>query len=236
MSEKTAIITGGSGNLGKIVSERFLKNGYEIFIPWHKSEGWQELSENLSEELRERCRGRKVDLRDEDDVEAFVQEFLSEWGRIDVLLNLVGGFAFGNRIWETGLTTWNKMFELNVTTAFLCCKHVLPVMREQNSGRIVNVTSKACEDIQSGSGAYAVAKGAVITLTRAIHEEVKNTNIAVNAIMPSIIDTPATRDLMPHEDWDKWVKPEDIAEALLALCSEEGSAVSGSVIRLFGSM
>jgi NAD(P)-dependent dehydrogenase (short-subunit alcohol dehydrogenase family) len=128
------------------------------------------------------------------------------------------------------------MMALNLKSAFLCCKHVLRAMRRTGEGRIINVASKACLDIQPGAAAYAVAKGGVVTLTRALREELKDARISVNALMPSIIDTPVTRELMPDGDPDRWVKPQQIADAVVALCGEGCGAVSGSVIRMFGAL
>ena len=109
-------------------------------------------------------------------------------------------------------------------------------MRRAGRGRIINVSSKACEDIQPGASAYAVSKGGILTLTRALREELKDTEITVNAIMPSVIDTPVTRKIMPAGDPEKWVKPAEIADILLSLCGDGCRAVSGSTLRLFGGL
>jgi NAD(P)-dependent dehydrogenase (short-subunit alcohol dehydrogenase family) len=109
-------------------------------------------------------------------------------------------------------------------------------MRESGTGRIVNVSSKAAVDIQPGAAAYAVSKAGVVTLTRALREELKGTDITVNAIMPGIIDTPVTRELMPDADRSTWVSPQSVADVLVALCGEGLSAASGSVLRLFGGL
>ena len=238
MSAETcvAVITGGTGNLGRVVTERFLREGREVAVPWHKEEEWKNLQEGLDPEMPGRCWGIQVDLTDEDQVKDFVDKVMSRFGRIDHLLNLVGGFSFGSNIWEIELRDWERMMDMNLRTCFLCCKHALPPMLEAGAGSIVNVSSKACEDIQPGAAAYAVAKGGVRTFTRALREELKGTGVTANAIMPSIIDTPVTRELMPDASPEKWVRPEQIASVLLWLCGGGSEAVSGSVLRLFGEL
>jgi len=232
----TAVITGGAGNLGSIVTRRMLEEGAHVLIPWYKEENWQGLQDNLPEELKERCKGLQTDLTREEDVQRTMQTAVERFEKLDILLNLVGGFAFGKKVWEMDVNLWDKMMDMNLKSAFLCAKHALPHMIKHGHGRIVNVSSKACADIQSGASAYAVSKGGIVTLTRALREELKGTGVTANAIMPSIIDTPVTRDLMPDGDPEKWVSREEIADTLVALCSDRLQAVSGSVLRLFGEL
>jgi NAD(P)-dependent dehydrogenase (short-subunit alcohol dehydrogenase family) len=236
MSDKPiAVITGGAGNLGSVVTRRFLEAEYLCCVPWHDSEKWEELQESVGNAADD-LEGIEADLTDEDDVAQVMHAVRELHGPLTVLLNLVGGFAFGKKAWEMEESTWRKMMDLNLTTAFLCCKHAVPLMKQAGGGRIINVTSKASIDLQVGASAYAVSKAGVTTFTRCLREELKGTGITVNAIMPSIIDTPVTRKLMPEGDVEKWVKPAEIAEALAALCSGSCDAVSGSVLRLFGEL
>lgn len=231
-----AIITGGTGQLGRVVVSRFLDAGYTVHVPWHSKEGWDELVDSIDDNAEDQLHGAQANLTDEDDVRAFMSSVEQSSGHLNVLLNLVGAFAFGSKVWEMELSTWNKMMQLNLTTAFLCSKHAIPQMQKAESGYLINVSSKAASDVQPGSAAYAVAKAGILTLTRALREELKDTNINVNAIMPGIIDTPVTRDLIPDGDPETWVKPDDIADSLLTLCSGRCDAVTGSVLRMFGQM
>jgi len=233
---KAAVITGGTGHLGRVVTARFLREGAGVLVSWRSEEEWRKLEASIDDEFSGRLVGLGTDVTNEEQVAELMRTAADRFGGVDALLNLVGGFAFGKDVWETDLETWNRMMDLNLKSAFLCSKHALPLMRKARAGSIVYVSSKACEDLQPGAAAYAVAKGALITLTRALREEVKNTGIRVNAVMPGIIDTPVTRRLMPKADTSKWVTPDQVADALVALCSDRCRAVSGSVVRLFGGL
>ncbi|MFO8007711.1 MAG: SDR family NAD(P)-dependent oxidoreductase [Candidatus Brocadiia bacterium] len=236
MQEQTAVITGGTGNLGSVVTRRFLEEGAAVLVPWRSEGGWHKLRDGLPEDLNERLTGFQADLTDEDQVQDVMHAAAEQSGSIYALLNLAGAFAFGSNVWETDLETWTRMMEVNLRTAFLCCKHALPAMLERGAGRIVNVSSKAAVDVQAGAAAYAVAKSGILTLTRAMREELKGTGVSVYALMPAIIDTPTTRRIMPEGDHNRWVSPERIADVLLALCGDRMEAAGGTVVRVFGRL
>ena len=236
VTQDTAVITGGTGNLGSAVTRRFLADGYRIVVPWNEEWQWKQFEGSLSGEMKRRCLGVQADVTQEESVQAIIHRTAEEFGRLDVLLNLVGGYKFGRKIWEMDVETWDTMMNVNLRSAFLCCKHALSLMIAEGAGRIVNVSSRACIDIQPGAAAYAVAKRGIVTLTRALREELKGAHITVNAIMPGIIDSPRARKLMRDGSPQQWVKPEEIADVLAALCSGELKTVSGSVIRVFGGL
>lgn len=233
---RTVLITGGTGHVGRVVTRAFLREDYCVTIPWRSRDEWEELEEELPQDVKSRVLAVEADLTDEGRVRQLVEETRQKWGQIDCLLNLAGGAVFGPKIWETELDTWNQMMAVNLTTAFLCCKHVVPVMRRQNAGRIVNVSSKASRDIQPGAGAYAVAKGGVTTLTQVLREELKDTDITVNTILPSIIDTPVTREWISGGDPENWAQPEEIADVLLAICGNRCRSLSGSELKIYGDL
>ncbi len=233
---RLVVITGATGNLGRVVARRFAEEGADIVAPWRNEDKWESLRTELDAMEPGRCAGWRTDVTDEDQVKALMENAVGRFGGTYALLNLVGAFAFGENLWETDEATWDKMLDVNLKSAFLCCKHAIPVMLRGGEGRIVNVSSKAAVDVQPGSAAYAVAKGGVVTLTRALREELCDTNVTVNAVMPGIIDTPATRKLMPEADFSKWVQPGEIADVLVGLCAPAARCVSGSVIRIFGEL
>jgi NAD(P)-dependent dehydrogenase (short-subunit alcohol dehydrogenase family) len=153
-------------------------------------------------------------------------------GRLDVLLNIAGGFAAGGVV-ETTEAELDRLLTINLKTAFLCTQAVLPVMTKQGAGRIVNVTARPGLIGGGGIVAYAISKAAVAALTRATADEVRERGITVNAIAPSTIDTPANRKAMPKVDPSQWVKPGEIAATLVFLASDAAAATSGAIIPVY---
>jgi Enoyl-(Acyl carrier protein) reductase/Domain of unknown function (DUF4288) len=156
-----------------------------------------------------------------------VHDVAQRHGRINILVNLVGGFWGGKPVAKTDEKDWDFMLQLNLKSAFLCAKAVAPAMIKGGWGRIVSVSSHAGVMGYGDYAAYSVAKGAIITLTKALAEELLPYNITVNAIAPSTIDTEANRQAMPKADWTRWVKPEEIAKVLLFLCSDDAFRCTG---------
>jgi NAD(P)-dependent dehydrogenase (short-subunit alcohol dehydrogenase family) len=175
-----------------------------------------------------------VDVEDESSVAAAVAHVASGYGRIDVLVNLVGGFTAGQPITQVDLETWRRMQDLNVLTAFLTSKHVGRVMERQGAGRIINISSRAAVSERKNAAAYAMAKAAIITLTETQAEELRNEGITVNCVLPSIIDTPADRTAMPNADFSLWPKAEEVARVLLFLASDDAQLISGAAIPIYG--
>ena len=231
---KVALVTGGGGHLGSSVTRHLLGNGASVIACEHDSGKLDRLVAQMPNEGR--LTPIVCDVTDEDEVEAMMAEVREDFGGPDALLNLAGGFAAGKSVAETELETWRYMFELNVTSMFLCSKHALPYMLEADQGRIVSISSKAADDLPGGRAAYAVAKAAVLNLTACMAEEIAGTGVACAAVMPSIIDTPITREARPDADPARWVKPEQITQVLGWLISDEAGAVNGSVLRLYGAL
>ncbi len=232
-----AIITGGTGGLGQEVVLAFLKEGVNIVVPYRKEPGVIELIDKVGGELERQLTTVRADLTNEGEVKKLVAETVDRLGRIDILVNLVGGFIGGDNIVDTEEATWDLMMNINLKTAFLCCKSVLRYMIKQDYGKIVNVSSRPALDGVPGIGAYVVSKAGVIILTKTIAEEVKKYNINANVILPSTIDTPQNRVSMPSmldADFSRWVKPEDITQVILFLVSEEAKAISGAAVPVYG--
>src|SRR6185437_12507868 len=157
---------------------------------------------------------RKCDVGIEDQIAKFIEDVASTFGKLDILVNLVGGFWGGKPVAETTLAEWQSMFDLNLKPTFLCCRAAVPAMKRNGYGRIVSVSSRSGLTGAGDFAAYAVAKGAIKTFTASLAEEVLMDNIMVNAIAPSTIDTEANRKAMPKAKHENWVKPEDIARAI----------------------
>jgi len=229
-----AIITGGTGGLGQEVVLAFLKGGASVVVPYRKEPEVIGLIDKVGKGLERRLTTVRADLTKEREVKKLVAETADRLGRIDILINLVGGFVGGNSIVDTEEATWDLMMNINLKTAFLCCKSVLRYMIKQDYGKIVNVSSRPALEGAPGIGAYAVSKAGVIILTKTIAEEVKKHNINANIILPSTIDTPQNRASMSDADFSRWVKPEDITQVILFLVSEEAKTISGAAVPVYG--
>jgi len=229
----TALITGGAGALGRHVVKRFLEAGASVHIPLVTGEGTAPLAELLGDAMSTVHLHHDADLTDPDAVSAVFSQVEGTSGRPpDILLNLAGGFSHGT-IEDTDPSDWLKMFQINATTAFLCCRSAFPAMRAAGWGRIVNVSAlPAHNEVRAGFSAYASAKAAVLQLSRTLAREGVGDGITVNTVLPSIIDTPGNRAAMPDADRSRWLPPERIAAVLHFLASEAGGIVNGAAIPL----
>ena len=171
----------------------------------------------------------QADVTDEADVQRVVNELIQTHGRIDVLINLVGGFAMG-RVEETDVALWQRMLAMNVTAAFLLSKAVLPHMVKRGTGRILHVAAWAAVEPFPGAAAYIVAKSSLLALIRVLALELKGSGVIVNGVLPTTIDTPANRANMPQADVSTWTNPESIAGTLIFLASDEAAQISGALI------
>jgi NAD(P)-dependent dehydrogenase (short-subunit alcohol dehydrogenase family) len=231
---KVAVITGGEGPLGRAVSKKFLAEGANLVISWYATKEWEE-AKGLITDYRGHFIDMHVDATREEQVEELMKKAKDKFGSIDILLHAVGHFHAGTMIWETDTAILDKLIEVNLKSAFLCSKHAVRVMMEKGQGRIVFFPARFAIDPKPRFGAYAISKSGLITLTLALREELKDTRITVNSVMPDAMDTWKTRR-MPNAQPDKWVKPLDVAELLCSLCSDECSIVSGSVLKVFGKL
>lgn len=229
---KVVIITGGTGALGYAVTTAFLQAGAKVLVTFTRETEFDALKSRVGGHAAA-LRGVKTNVLDEASVQAMAQE-AAEPGRIDVLVNLVGGFLGGVPVVEMTLEQWDKIINLNLKSAFLCCKHVLPVMRQQHSGRLINIGSQGGLHGGDGISAYGAAKAALINFTKSLAAEGKGFGINANAVVPGNIDTPANRQAMPNADFTKWVSPQALAQVILFLASEGAKEITGAVIPVFG--
>jgi NAD(P)-dependent dehydrogenase (short-subunit alcohol dehydrogenase family) len=226
---RVALITGGTGALGRVVSAAFVAAGAHVVVTYVADAELPGFEAAVPKQGRETA---KVDLTSRADVDALVARVVATHGRVDVLLNLAGGFAPGAII-DTDDRDLDRLFAMNVKTAFLCTRAVLPAMIRQKHGRVVNVSARPALAGGAGVSAYAITKAGVAALTRAVADEVREHGITVNAIAPSTIDTPANRAAMPKADPSRWVKPEEIAATLVFLASDAAAATSGAIIPIY---
>ncbi len=222
MSARTVLITGAAGALGRVVAERFRERGDDLALI-------DQIEPDQPAGYVGCC-----DLRDPEACQAEVSRILDRYGRIDVLLNIAGGFEMGEPVYATNRDTWRFMFDVNLWTMLHMLEAVVPLMRERGQGKIVNMGARAALRGSALMGAYAASKSAVIRLTESLAEELKEDGINVNCLLPSIIDTPRNRADMPNEDYSRWVSPERIADVMEFLTSSAAEALHGASIAVDG--
>ena len=234
-SGRTAIVTGGKGALGSEVVRSFLGAGANVAIPVRPGS----ILEDAKADSRQgsgRVVERACDVTAERDVAGFVSAIRKEFGGPDILVHAAGGYDGGKRVDETSSDMWDRMLSLNLRSAFLFAKEVLPSMRAKGDGRLVFVSAATALRPAARSGAYAVSKRGILTLMEVLAEELKGTGVTANAVAPSVIDTPANRLSMPDADWKRWIRPEDMASIILYLCSPAAREINGATLPLKGGM
>jgi NAD(P)-dependent dehydrogenase (short-subunit alcohol dehydrogenase family) len=232
--DKIVLVTGGTGGLGREVTMAFLEAGATVVVTYQVAEEFAAVVAAAQRIGATPPMGVSVDVTDSEAVEEFVAEILAKHGRLDILVNTVGGYAGGTNLWEVDPRTYDKMMQLNLKAGFVLVRAVVPLMIRQNNGWIVNIASKAAFDHAAGGALYTASKAAALALMDSLAAEVKPFNINVNSVLPSIIDTAANRKAMPKADFAKWPKPEEIARVILFLCSEEARVIHGAAIPVYG--
>jgi NAD(P)-dependent dehydrogenase (short-subunit alcohol dehydrogenase family) len=226
---QTAIVTGGTGGLGVAVVQRLLHDGWRVIVPWVNERERDRLEANDALELVH------ADLFDAAAVRGVVETAAqTPEAPLRGLVNLVGGFAAGPRVHETPIEDFEKQFRLNLRPTYLMTQAVLPYLVDGGGGSIVCVGTRAAVAPFSGAAGYIASKAAVIAFAQAVAVEYRNDRVRANAILPSVIDTPANRASMPKADHDRWVKPAEIAGVIAHLLSEDSSPVSGAAIPVYG--
>jgi len=231
LSGKIAVVSGGTGALGKVVIEYLLLNDAVVITTLSDNKK----SQNFLSEKRQSLEGFVVDVTSESSVKKFYSEVLGKYQKIDILCNLVGGVGQKKFIEEISLDEWNSMINLNLNSCFLMMREAISSMKQNGFGRIINIAAMPGVTPEAKRGGYGVSKAGVIALTKTVAEETKDQeNLTVNAIAPSIILTEENKKWGTIDDFKKWVTPEQIAEMILHLCSENGRAINGQIIQMYG--
>jgi NAD(P)-dependent dehydrogenase (short-subunit alcohol dehydrogenase family) len=227
--ERSAIVTGGTGGLGAAVVERLRDDGWRLVVPWIVESELERVGERDGVELI------RADLSDPDAVASVVATAAgSEEAPLRGVVNLVGGFAVGGRVHETPVEDFEKQFRLNLRPTYLMISASVPHLLAAGGGSIVCAGSRAALQPFPGAAGYISSKAAVTALAQAVAAEYKNDGIRCNAILPSVIDTPVNRASMPKADFDRWVKPAEIAGVIAWLLSDDSSPTSGAAVPVYG--
>ena len=223
------LVTGGTGALGSAVARAFLEAGATVAVTYRRRQEYEDLQDAAAAH-RTRLRGHEVDVTDEAAMLRLVGALEAEFPRLLGLVNAVGGYAGGTKLWEMESAVLERMLALSLRSAFVSARSVLPVLLRQDSGCIVNVAARSALEAPGAAGAYVASKAAAIALLHSLAMDLKGTGVRVNSVLPNIIDTAANRRDMPGADFAAWTKPEEIARVILVLCTADAQAINGAAI------
>jgi NAD(P)-dependent dehydrogenase (short-subunit alcohol dehydrogenase family) len=228
--DKSAIVTGGTGGLGAAVVARLLDDGWRVVVPWIVESELERVTEREGLELVQ------ADLFDRQAAENVVNHAAKQAGGFPIkgLVNLVGGYAQTGRVHETPIEDFLNQFKLNLEPTYLMTAAVVPHMIDAGGGSIVCVGTRAAVQPFKGAAGYIASKAAVIAFAHAVAVEYREDFVRCNAILPSVIDTPANRASMPNADHDRWVKPSEIAAVIAHLIVDDSAPISGASIPVYG--
>jgi NAD(P)-dependent dehydrogenase (short-subunit alcohol dehydrogenase family) len=224
-TDRTVMITGASGNLGRAVGKAFADLGANLVLLDLRR---GDLQDGPTRAVLE------TNLLDAGSVTAATEKAMQRFGRIDVLCNIAGGFRMGAPVHETRDADWDFLFGVNARSVLHTARAVVPHMLQAGGGKIVSIGAFAAQRGASNMGAYVASKSAVIRLTETMAAELREKNINVNCVLPTIIDTPENRAAMPKADPGRWVAPQDLAAVILFLASDAARAVHGAAIPVTG--
>jgi len=231
--ERVVIVTGASGNMGRAVARAFREAGARVVLVDRVAE--PSAGTNLDPGSHDRpSLAQAADLNDPASVERMVEEVIRVMGRIDVLVNTVGGYRAGSPVHQTTLEVWDRMMTLNARTAFIVSHAVIPEMLRQGSGKIIHIAARPGLAGAANAAAYSASKAAVIRLTESLSAEMRHSGINVNCVVPGTLDTPQNREAMPDADTRRWVAPESLADVILFLASSAARDVHGASIPVLG--
>jgi NAD(P)-dependent dehydrogenase (short-subunit alcohol dehydrogenase family) len=241
---KSILVAGGTGGLGRAVSLAFLNEGAAVHVTYRSEEEFTKLQTAVGQSVQssglkeapvlhrvDPLYGHRADVTNEEQVTTLLEKF----ARLDVVINTIGAYAGGTALWKTGLDVYDRMMSANVRAGFVLAHAAAPLMLAQKSGVIVNISSRAAVDHAAGASAYAASKAAAVAMMDSLAADLHGTGVRVNTVLPSIIDTAANRAAMPDADFSKWPKPEEIADVILFLASDQAKLIHGASVPVYGT-
>ncbi|HEX5519548.1 MAG TPA: SDR family NAD(P)-dependent oxidoreductase, partial [Candidatus Nitrosocosmicus sp.] len=246
-SGKSMLLTGGTGGLGRNLIKYFLDCNLKLIIVTYRSEKEMqslksELANAHSVQQQQKSSSSssteiefiQTDITNQGQVKNLISNIFEKYGQIHILVNLVGGYIGGKSIIELEESEWDKMMDINLKSAFLISKNIMPKMIENRYGKLVHISSRTGVKAEGNDSAYAASKAGLVRFVESVSKEVKNYNININCILPTIIDTEHNRKAMPNADFTKWLKPEDLSNVILFLCSDHSKLINGAAIPTYG--
>lgn len=231
-TDKIVLVTGATGNLGSAVAAAFAASGAHLVLPDRSARPEERLSAWAHDD-RHLLAGN-TNLTDAASVQAVVDQAVAQFGRIDVLAHTVGGYRAGSPPHETTLETWDLMMNLNARSTLIVNQAVVTVMLKQGAGKIINTAARSALHSGANEVAYSASKSAVARITESMAAAYRTKGINVNAVLPGTIDTPENRAAMPKADFNRWVKPEELARVILFLASDAAAPINGALIPAYG--
>ena len=228
MSERTVLITGATGAVGGAVVDTMLEAGWNVVATWVVPEERERMREREGLELVQ------ADLLQEKEVGDAVTRAAFGPGGLRAVVNLVGGYAAGAPLHDTSLVDFEKLFRLNLRPTFLVTRAAVPFMLDAGGGSIVCVSARAAVQPFGGAVGYVSSKAAVLGFAQAVAADYRDQGVRCNAVLPSVVDTPANRKAQPDADHSRWVAPADIAAVIGFLCSDDSGPVSGAAVPVYG--
>lgn len=233
MSERIAVITGGTGGLGTALVRRLKATDTKLAVTYILPDEAREFEEAVDLD-EDQLILRRVDAINPEAVNSFFKEVAETWGAIHQVCSLVGGWAGGRDVEETDDVRFERMLDLNLRSAFYTVRAAVPYLRQAGWGRLLLVGSRAAIDTPPGQAAFNVAKGGVVALTKTVAQELEGSGVTANVLMPSVIDTPATRAALPYADYVHWPTPDEIASVAAFILTDESDVMNGDEIRVYG--
>ena len=230
---KVVLVAGGTGGLGRAVTLAFLEEGAKVIATYRKQEELDTLKIRAGVNTAQ-LDGVAVDVTEEAAVRQLIEKIVGKYRRLDAMVNTVGGYAGGTKLWELETKVFDQMLALNLRSGYALSRAAVRAMLKEGHGAIVNVAAKAAVDHAGGAAAYAASKSAAVALLDSLAADLQGSGVRANTVLPSIIDTEANRKAMPKADFAKWPKPEEIARVILFLCSDDARVIHGAAIPVYG--
>ena len=230
-TDRVVVITGAAGALGTGVAQAFHQANAQVVLLDRSDNRWPPLSNPTAPPP---ITIGNVNVVDEESVNAAMAQVMQKTGRIDALINTVGGYRAGTPLHEMPVEEADMLMGLNARSVFVTCRAVIPTMLAQGSGKIINIASRGALRGEAGASIYSASKSVVIRLTESMSDELKTHGINANCVLPGMIDTPANRGAMPQADFDQWVTTAAIADVIMFLCSDAARAIHGASVPVYG--
>ena len=224
---QVALVAGGSGALGSAVARALLAEGAQVTVTYRRAEEFEALQRAAG---TSRLAGAQTDVTDLAAAERLITELVQERGRLDILVNAVGGYVGGSALWQADPDALERMLSLNLRSGHALARAAAPVLLRSGRGAIVNIAARAALEHGAGSAAYTASKAAALALFDSLAADLAGSGVRVNSVLPNIIDTPANRAAMPEADFARWPKADDIARVVLFLCSDDARVIHGAAI------